>query len=178
MPMNALNLPPAPLKVIRRSGKDHVFDVFRKRFVVLTPEEWVRQHFLWYLKEQMEYPAGLIAVEASLQYNRMARRADAIVYGHAGKPLMIIECKSADIKITQDVFDQVARYNFSFGVRFLVVTNGLKHYCMQRDDDAGTWLPLPGIPAFSELNTSEVKYQDASAGKAPGAAHPQNTKPH
>ncbi len=131
--------------------------MFRKRFVVLTPEEWVRQNFLRFLCDYKSYPAGLIAVEASLQYNRMARRADAIVYGSSGKPLMIIEFKAADVKITQDVFDQVARYNFSFGVNYLIVTNGIQHYCVQMDTGTGTWETLPEIPSFSEINTPQTQ---------------------
>jgi len=149
--MQALNLPGFPLKTINISGKSQVFDVFRKRFVALTPEEWVRQHFLWWLKTDKGYPASLIAVEASLKYNRMSRRADAVVYDKTAKPVMIIECKSAMQKITQDVFDQVARYNFPFGVSYLVVTNGIEHYCCLRDEKAGKWRFLEEIPHYSGL---------------------------
>ncbi len=155
--MQQLNLPAASLSIQNRSGKPYVFDLFRKRYVLLTPEEWVRQHFLRYLTEHKDYPSGLIAVEASLKYNRMARRADAIVYGSSGKPLMIIECKAAHIPITQDVFDQVARYNFPFGVAFLVVTNGMKHFCMLRDESAGQWVALDDIPAFHYINTKDTE---------------------
>ncbi len=151
--MQALNLPPVSLNIRNRSGKTCVFDIFRKRFVVLTPEEWVRQRFLRFLCEHKAYPLGLIVVEASLQYNRLAKRADAIVYGTSGKPLMIIECKAPDVKITQEVFDQVARYNFSFGVDYLAVTNGLQHYCVQRNAQASYWDALDDIPQFYAINT-------------------------
>ena len=161
--MQALNLPKAELNIHQRKGKSFVFDAFRKRFVVLTPEEWVRQHFLWFLKSHRGYPAGLIAVEASLQYNRMSRRADAIVYGSLGRPVMIIECKAASVPITQDVFDQVARYNFPFGVEYLVVTNGLTHYCVKRDADAGRWLQLDDIPSFREINGTIHKAESGAA---------------
>ncbi len=150
--MQQLNLPVASLRIQNRSGKPYVFDLFRRRYILLTPEEWVRQHFLCYLHAHKGYPAGLIAVEASLKYNRMARRADAIVYGSSGKPLMIIECKAAHISISQDVFDQVARYNFPFGVAFLVVTNGLQHFCMLRDVVSEKWVALNDIPHFHEIN--------------------------
>ncbi len=153
--MQQLNLPAASLNVRNRSGKPYVFDLFRKRYVLLTPEEWVRQHFLRYLYEHKSYPAGLIAVEASLKYNRMVRRADAIVYGSSGKPLMIIECKAPHIPISQDVFDQVARYNFPFGVAFLVVTNGMQHFCMLRDEAAQQWAAMDDIPHFHDINTME-----------------------
>ncbi len=149
--MQQLNLPTYPLKVSKRSGKPHVFDIFRKRFVVLTPEEWVRQHFLWWLTEEKAYPQGLIAVEAPLQYNRMDRRADAIIYGKNGKPLMIIECKAADVPVTQDVFDQVARYNVPHGVAYLIVTNGLKHYCCFRNPENNQWHFLDHIPEYERI---------------------------
>ncbi len=149
--MHELNLPSFPLKIIKREGKRFVFDVFRKRYVVLSPEEWVRQNFLWWLKTHKGFPASLMVVEASLQYNRMPRRADAIVYGHKRKPVMIIECKSAEQKITQDVFDQVARYNFPFGVPYLLVTNGLEHFCCVRDNKAGAWRFLDEIPDYSAV---------------------------
>lgn len=150
--MQQLNLPKAILNIRDRSGKPYVFDLFRKRYVLLTPEEWVRQHFLRYLHEHKGYPAGLIAVEASLKYNRMARRADAIIYDSNGKPLMIIECKATHIPLSQDVFDQVARYNYPFGVAFLTVTNGLQHICMLRDASAERWMALNDIPNFKDIN--------------------------
>ena len=152
--MQTLNLPSYPLKIINRSGKPHVFDVFRKRYVKLTPEEWVRQNFLWWMRNEKEYPASLIAVEASLTYNRMVRRADAIVYGRSAFPLMIIECKAPAVKITGDVFDQIARYNFSFGVEYLVVTNGMEHYCCRKDAGSQGWTFLESVPAYAQLVSS------------------------
>ncbi len=154
--MQALNLPPVSLNIRNRAGKTYVFDIFRKRFVVLTPEEWVRQRFLRFLCEHKAYPVGLIAVEASLHYNRLAKRADAIVYGTSGKPLMIIECKAPDVKITQEVFDQVARYNFSFGVDFLTVTNGMHHYCVKKNAQTSNWDALDDIPSFNTINAGRA----------------------
>ncbi len=149
--MQALNLPPARLKMVRRAGKREVFDVFRKRYVALTPEEWVRQHFLHWLVAHKDYPVSLIAVESHLMYNQMPRRADAIVYDRHGKPLMIIECKAASVTLNRDVFDQVARYNAPFGVPFLVASNGLTHYCCLHDRKAEKWLFLEDVPAYAEL---------------------------
>lgn len=149
--MQALNLPEYPLKIEYRGSKAFVFDIFRKRTVALTPEEWVRQHFLWWLHKGRGYPASLIAVEASLIYNRMKRRADAIIYDNTGKPVMIIECKSATQPINKDVFDQVARYNFPFGVDYLVVTNGITHFCCLRDEAAGKWMFLEDVPEYPTL---------------------------
>ncbi len=150
--MQTLNLPSVFLNIRNRSGKTCVFDIFRKRFVALTPEEWVRQRFLRFLCDHKAYPVSLIAVEASLQYNRLAKRADAIVYGTSGNPLMIIECKAPEVKITQEVFDQVARYNFSFGVDYLAVTNGIQHYCVKRNTQASSWEALDDIPSFNDIN--------------------------
>jgi len=152
--MKQLNLPAFSFRILHRAGKPYIFDDFRKRYVALTPEEWVRQHFLRWLKDHLGYPGGLMAVEASLQYNRMPRRADAIIYGTGGNPLMIIECKAPEVAITQDVFDQVARYNYPFGVGYLVVTNGREHFCCVRDEKKQTWQFLEEVPPFSRLNSS------------------------
>lgn len=152
--MQTLNIPAFPIKITQRGGQNMVFDVFRKRHVVLTPEEWVRQHFLWWLKEEKGYPASLILVESSLRFNGRVGRADALIYGKGGKPAMIIECKAARVKITQDVFDQVARYNLSFALPFLTVTNGLEHYCCRMKEDKTGWVFLQDVPDFALLNES------------------------
>jgi len=149
--MQQLNLPCYPFRLVEKEGKKHIFDAFRGRYVVLTPEEWVRQHFLSWLVSQKGYPRGLISVEAPLKYHRLSKRADAIVYSNTGKPLMIVECKAPHIKITQDVFDQIGRYNFPFGVGFLTVTNGLIHYCCKRDETGQKWVFLEEIPLYEQL---------------------------
>jgi len=148
---HALNLPPAELPIRDTDGKRFIFDVFRKRYVALTPEEWVRQHFLHWLVNHKGYPGGLIAVEAALTYFRLKKRADAIVYDKTGKPLMIIECKSPAVPVTQDVFDQVARYNLPFGVSFLAVTNGISHFCCRFDKTGNTWHFLDIFPEFAQI---------------------------
>ncbi|HSV77536.1 MAG TPA: type I restriction enzyme HsdR N-terminal domain-containing protein [Bacteroidales bacterium] len=150
--MDLLNLPAFPFKLRELKGRKQIFDIFRKKYVALNPEEWVRQHFLAYLIQHRGYPAGLIAVEASLKYNSLQKRADAIVYGKQGKALLIIECKAPEIKLTQDTFDQLARYNFAFGVNHLVVTNGLDHYCCARKGHGTDWNFLDEVPAFEELD--------------------------
>jgi hypothetical protein len=149
--MQALNLPPFPLRTAEINGRPAIFDAFRRRYVALTPEEWVRQHFLHWLVSHKNYPAGRIAVEASLQYNKMQKRADAIVYGGEGQALMIIECKAPQVPVTQEVFDQIARYNFSFRVAYLAVTNGLDHYCCRWDTAGGRWLFLQDFPLYDGL---------------------------
>jgi len=150
--MDVLNLPAYPFKIKEVKGRKQIFDQYRKKFVALTPEEWVRQHFLVYLNLHRGYPAGLIAVETSLRYNTLQKRADAIVYGKQGKALLMIECKAPDVKLTQDTFDQLARYNFAFGVNYLVVTNGLDHYCCARNGQETDWVFLEEIPAFEDID--------------------------
>ena len=147
--MQTLNLPSFPFRTRDIDGRLHIFDVFRKKYVVLAPEEWVRQHFLTWLHIHKQYPLGLIAVEVSLKYHRLKKRADAIIYGKEGQPLMMVECKAPSVGLTQDVFDQVARYNFNFGLKYLVVTNGMVHYCCRREGDH--WIFLEEVPDFGDL---------------------------
>jgi hypothetical protein len=156
LPMQKLNLPEAMLKVLEEGGKASVWDRFRKRYVVLTPEEWVRQHFLHWLVGHMDYPEGLLAVETSLKYGQLKKRADAMVYSRTGQPLMIIECKAPAVELTQDVFDQIARYNFMFRVEYMAVTNGMKHYCCRQNADRETWTFLEKFPVFPELVRKQV----------------------
>ncbi|MBW6496909.1 MAG: type I restriction enzyme HsdR N-terminal domain-containing protein [Bacteroidales bacterium] len=150
--MESLNLPVFPFRLKEEGGKRLIFDAFRKKYVSLTPEEWVRQHFLAWLHLHKGYPAGLIAVEVSLKYNNMQKRADAMVYGREALPLMMVECKAPGVKITQAAFDQIARYNFSFGVKYLAVTNGLEHFCCMKTDDGPGWIFLEDIPDFGQLS--------------------------
>lgn len=149
--MQTLNLPAFPFRTREEEGKRQIFDVFRKRYVSLTPEEWVRQHFLSWLHLHKHYPLGLIAVEISLKYHQLQKRADSIIYGKEGQPLMMIECKAPSVRLSQDVFDQIARYNFSFGVKYLVVTNGLVHYCCRREGEGTDWVFLEEVPDFDSL---------------------------
>ncbi|HWS01737.1 MAG TPA: type I restriction enzyme HsdR N-terminal domain-containing protein, partial [Prolixibacteraceae bacterium] len=123
--MMQLNLPEYTFRTMRKEGRTLVFDAYRRRWVKLTPEEWVRQHFIRYLVEEKHYPASLIAVEHSLKINRQDFRADAVVFSTSGNPLLILECKAPDVKIIQKVFEQIVRYNYEFQVGFLIVTNGL-----------------------------------------------------
>ncbi len=133
-------------------GKAEVFDPIRKKYVVLTPEEQVRQTFVQFLVEQRAVPASLIAIEAGLKVNGMQRRADVVVYNKNAKPMVLVECKAPQVKITQGVYDQAARYNLSFKVPFLVVTNGLTHYCSRIMFDTHRFEHLNDIPFFNELD--------------------------
>ena len=126
-----LNLPHVFLKTKLVKGNMQVFDVVRKKYFKLTAEEWVRQHVIHYLNKEKGHPLGLMGVEKMVKYNGLNTRADIVLYNSEGIPDMIIECKAPDVKITQDTFNQIARYNFKLRVRYLVVTNGKKHFCCE-----------------------------------------------
>mgnify|MGYP001814288746 CR=1 FL=1 len=128
-----------------------VLDIYRKRFVRLTPEEEVRQRFARYLLEEKGYPASLVMTEYSLKVNKLSRRCDILVHKPAGHPVLLVECKAPEVKISQASFDQVARYNLAFRVRYLMVTNGLKHYCCQLDFETEKITFLKEIPSYESL---------------------------
>jgi len=131
-----------------------VLDVYRKRFVKLTPEEEVRQRFARYLVEEKGYPASLILTEYALKLNKLSRRCDILVHKPAGHPALLVECKAPEVGISQATFDQVARYNLAFRVSYLIVTNGLKHYCCLIDFETEEIRFLSEIPAYEALIVS------------------------
>lgn len=145
-----LNLPEYNFRIRKTEKGLQIFDSLRKKFLVLTPEEWVRQNFIQYLIEEKKYPASLIAIETGLKYNKLQKRSDITVHDRKGNVWMIIECKKPDVKISQDTFDQVATYNMSHKVktRFLAVTNGLKHYCCELDYEQENYSFLKDFPEF------------------------------
>lgn len=147
----ALTLPDHGVKTKQGPQGPQVFDPFRRRWVALTPEEWVRQHFLNHLVHDLGYPPSRIAVERPLVLNDMAKRADIVVHGDAGEPMLLVECKAPGVPITQRTFEQAARYNLVFKVPLLVVTNGLVHYCCTVDHVHGTSAFLGHIPRHAEL---------------------------
>jgi hypothetical protein len=149
--MDVLNLPICDIKVRRNGVKKEIFDPVRKRFVFLTPEEWVRQHFVQFLMNERHVPAMLIGVEVSLKYNGLSKRSDIVVYDRTGQPSLAVECKASSVKIDQKVFDQLARYNMVLNVRYLVVTNGLVHFCCRINREEGTYSFLQDIPPFEML---------------------------
>lgn len=151
--MERLNLPTYSFNLKSEDERTLIFDVFRNRWVVLTPEEWVRQHIARYLSDDLGYPPSLILLEGSLRVNGMPRRYDLLVHDREGNPVMIGECKAPDVKITQKVFDQLARYNGVLGVSLLLITNGIDHYCMQSDPKNEGYTFLPQIPSFDILST-------------------------
>lgn len=149
--MQALNLPKTELKIARKNGAPVIFDVLRRKFVALTPEEWVRQHFVHYLIEHKGYPPACVGNEISLSLNGTQKRCDTVVYDSEAQPLMIVEYKAMHIPITQRVFEQISRYNMQMHVRWLIVSNGLQHYCCLIDYQTGTYQYLPDIPDWASL---------------------------
>lgn len=145
--MNALQFPSFPFRLRATARGTEIWDRSRSRWFLLTPEEWVRQHVVWYLIEHLGYPAGRVAVEKSLKLHGMSKRADVVVYSEKGEPFLLVECKSTDVEISQDVFDQAARYNLVLRVPYLMVTNGLRHFTAQINFEENNWHFLQSLPA-------------------------------
>lgn len=146
--MERLNLPTYSFNIKFKEQRKYIFDFIRKKYVLLTPEEWVRQNFLKYLVEEKKYPASLIAVEKEFKLNTLSKRSDAVVYNRLGQPFLIVECKATNVKMDQKVFDQIARYNMKLNVEYLVVTNGLEHYCCKIDVENRNYIFLKDVPEF------------------------------
>jgi hypothetical protein len=125
-----------------------IFDNLRKKYMVLTPEEWVRQHFVQFLIQEKKYPVSLIALEKQLTINNRKKRTDILVFNKEGSPEIIVECKAPKIKITQATFDQIARYNLKLKANFLIVTNGLEHFYCKMDFEKETYIFLQDIPDY------------------------------
>lgn len=143
-----LNLPEAELRFRKDRDLLKVFDPLRGKYVALTPEEYVRQHFTAWITGPLGYPASLVSNEVAITLNNTRRRCDTVVYRSDGSPLMIVEYKAPTVAITQEVFDQIARYNMVLRSRFLVVSNGMRHYCCEMDYDNNTYRFLQEIPKW------------------------------
>lgn len=127
--MLELSLPGFEYKVKKQNGTVMIFDIIRKKYVVLTPEEWVRQHVVHYLLERKGYPVALVAVEREIELYNLKRRFDIVVFDRNGSPWLLIECKAPVVALSQKVFDQVFRYNLTLGAPYVAITNGIQHYC-------------------------------------------------
>jgi type I site-specific restriction endonuclease len=149
--MQKLNLPPVQLRTKQTGNKIQVFDEVRKKFVALTPEEWVRQHFIHYLIKGLGYSGGLIAVEMLVKVNGLSQRADVVLYDKQGRARIIVECKAPEVAVNRAVFNQAARYNTQLNVDYLVVTNGMQHYCAKLLDEKGNYELLKAIPNADEV---------------------------
>ncbi len=152
--MTSLNLPPFDMKLSGTRQHPKILDVLRRRFVALTPEEWVRQHFVHFLIDHKGYPAALLANEIQLKCGEKTLRADSVLYSRELVPRMIIEYKAPHIPITQKVFDQITAYNLLLHVDFLLVSNGMEHYICKMDYEAGKYSFLKEIPNYENLLTT------------------------
>ena len=150
--MYELNLPTYDIKLRGTQEKPEIFDFLRKRYVTLTPEEWERQHFTHWLTEHKGYPKGLLGNEIALKCGEKTLRCDSILYNKVAQPQMIIEYKAPSVPVTQRVFDQIVTYNLLLHVDYLVVSNGLQHYCCRMDYDQQTYLFLQEMPDYSALD--------------------------
>ena len=150
--MPELNLPLISLKTTKKGEKDYVYDKLRKQYVRLTPEEYVRQHFIAFLVEHKKYPEGLLANEVSIELGNVTKRCDTVLYDKLLQPQMIIEYKAPSVTINQQTFDQIVRYNMKLQVSWLIVSNGLQHYCCRIDKEKGEYSFLKDIPPYDELS--------------------------
>ncbi len=143
-----LYLPPYPFKLSEKNGQLFIFDELRKKHLVLTPEEWVRQHFVMFLICHKKYPKSFIKLESGVKVNTLKNRTDILVFDRNAQPLILVECKATSVKIDQQVFDQVSRYNLKYSVKYLVVSNGLDHYCCEIDYATNSFVFINELPSF------------------------------
>ena len=149
--MYRLNLPPYEIKIKENGDKRTIFDILRQKYVALTPEEWVRQHFIHYLIAHKHYPKALFANEVELRIGEKRLRCDSVLYNKELRPRMIIEYKAPTVSLTQRVFDQISVYNLQLHVDYLIVSNGLQHYCCQMDYAHHSYTFLRDIPDYENL---------------------------
>ncbi|MDD5780746.1 MAG: type I restriction enzyme HsdR N-terminal domain-containing protein [Bacteroidales bacterium] len=150
--MISLNLPTFQIKTTHRNGRTQIYDFLRRRYVTLTPEEWVRQHFTHFLVDHLGYPAALLGNEVTIDVGGVARRCDTVLYRReGGTPRLIVEYKAPDIPISERVFNQISAYNSVLRADYLIVSNGVEHYCCHLDYVHRTAEFLPGIPRHAEL---------------------------
>ena len=149
--MSTLNLPSFDVKMRKNENVLEIFDPLRRKYLVLTPEEWVRQHFINYLITEKGYPATLMANEKLIKLNSLSRRCDTVVYNRQIEPVAICQYKNPDIEITQEVFDQIIRYNIVLRVNYLIVSNGINHYCCKVNNEDLSYVFLEEIPHYKDL---------------------------
>lgn len=146
--MLRLNLPNYDFKMKTEQGSRQIFDPVRKKMVKLDPEEWVRQNLIQFLNKDKNYPISLMAVEKGLTVNKLSKRFDILCYNNDSKPLLLVECKAPSVKISQAAFDQISIYNLQFKVPFLLVSNGLEHFCCKLDYEKNSYSFLSEIPDY------------------------------
>jgi hypothetical protein len=149
--LKQLNLPEYSFNIRGKEGDQKILDILRRKFVKLTPEEWVRQNFIRYLNDTGKYPLGLMGVEMEFGHNKLKKRTDILVHNRMGEPVMIVECKAPDVDLEEKVFGQIVTYNLKFRIPYLVVTNGLRHFACKLKNDFKDWDYLLVIPLYDEL---------------------------
>jgi len=155
--MQNLNFPNYSFRFKNSENKVSIFDIIRKKFIILTPEEWVRQHVVQFLLEDKRYPKSLVNVEKVLMVNGLRKRYDVVVFHPDGTIFILIECKAPEVKISQAVFDQIARYNLTLDADFLMVTNGLNHYFCKMDFENEKYEFLRELPDYREKKENSLK---------------------
>jgi len=155
--MNQLNLPPFEVRMREQDGRREIFDFLRRRYVALTPEEWVRQHFVHFLVEHKGYAKGLLANELELRVGEKRLRCDTVLYSPSLQPVMIIEYKAPHVAVTQRVFNQITAYNMLLHVDYLIVSNGMQHYCCHIDYGSGSYEFLRDIPQYGDLRPTPCR---------------------
>lgn len=147
-----LNFPAASFRIQNSyEGRSEIFDVVRKKFVALTPEEWVRQHLLHFMLNHKKFPLSLLSVEKQLQLNSTLKRTDVLAYSNQLFPVFLAECKAPEISLDVKTLEQVMRYNLIFQVPFLMITNGISHFIFQRTSDGSSWLQSDDFPDYPEM---------------------------
>lgn len=142
----SLNLPPIEPTLQEKDGKMLIFDALRKKYLTLTPEEWVRQHWISFLTKNLKFPKGLLALEKGLKYNQLQKRTDLVVWDKEGNPYLLIECKAPQIKLTQKTIEQACVYNKQLQIKFLILTNGIKHICLAWKEKSQNFDQLKDFP--------------------------------
>tara|TARA_B100000768_G_C11149469_1_gene319660 strand:+ start:315 stop:767 length:453 start_codon:yes stop_codon:yes gene_type:complete len=150
--MEKLNFPNYNLRFKNRENKDFIFDIIRKKWILLTPEEWVRQNCLHFLIQDKNYPESLINVEKKFLVNKVSKRYDIIIYSKHGDVLLLVECKAPNINLSHSVFDQIGKYNLSLKSKYLMVSNGITHYFCEVNYESNKYLFLEDIPRFKNLS--------------------------
>jgi len=148
--MQNLNFPSYNFRFKNSENKVAIFDDIRKKFIILTPEEWVRQHTVQFLLQEKNYPKSHINVEKLIKVNDLNKRYDIVIFQPNGQLFLLVECKAPEVKITQDTFDQIARYNLKLKANYLMVTNGLNHYFCQMDFEKEHYVFLEELPVFEK----------------------------
>jgi hypothetical protein len=149
--MQQLNFPPFEFKLRDVNKRQEIFDPVRHKFVMLNPEEWVRQHLIAYLTQIKNYPISMIGVEKQLMLNKLPKRFDLVVFGRNANPFLLVECKAPGVEITEKTFDQAARYNMLLQAEYFLITNGLEHYTCRIDYENKQYVFIEDIPVFDRL---------------------------